>query len=177
MLTVAQAHQRILSAIEPLSVESIALEESCDRVLASDVNATRMLPAWDNSAMDGYAVHHADVEHRGVTLPLVDSIPASCREDRPLVRGTAARIFTGAPLPTGADTVIIQENADSDGSSVTFRDAASQWANVRRQGSDVGIGDLVLKAGRCLTPETFLCSRVSVLLVQRSTVVRSFTLL
>ncbi len=152
MLTVCQAHELILSSIEPLPMESVSLAESCDRVLALDVQATRMLPAWDNSAMDGYAVHHGDVALPGQTLPVVDAIPAGSRDDRPLSRGTAARIFTGAPLPTGADTVIIQENTERHESSVTFNCSAPQWKNVRRQGSDVALGNVVLKAGRALTP-------------------------
>lgn len=152
MLTVAQAHGLILQSATVCEAETVPLADGCGRVLATDVIAQRALPGWDNSAMDGYAVHHADLKVSGVSLPVADAIPAESGEDRPLLRGTAARIFTGAPLPSGADAVVIQENTQRVGSLIQFDSSTAQWANVRRRGSDVKREQVVLKAGRCLTP-------------------------
>lgn len=152
MLAVDDALARILAALEPLPAERVELTHAVGRVLAADVVARRRLPAHDDSAMDGYAVHAADVPAAGAALAVVAEIPAGKSDTRPLPRGAAARIFTGGCLPPGADAVMLQEDATRDGDRVTFSEGASPWQNVRRAGSDVRVGDGVLDAGRALLP-------------------------
>lgn len=152
MLTVDEALARILAALRPLEAERVELTRAAGRVLAETVTARRALPAFDNSAMDGYAIRAADVPRAGIALPVVDAIPAGDPGDRPLPPGCAARIFTGAPLPPGADAVILQEDAQRAGDRVTFTEPAHPGQHVRRAGSDTALGDRLLEAGRVLLP-------------------------
>ncbi|MDQ6887603.1 MAG: molybdopterin molybdotransferase MoeA [Gemmatimonadota bacterium] len=151
MLSVAEASERILADIRRLDGEEVALRDSLGRVLASDIISPVTLPAWDNSAMDGYAVHGDDV--RGATadgpvsLPIVETIAAGAFASQPLPRGSAMRIMTGAPLPEGCDTVIRQEDTDGGIERVAVRDARDVGKNIRRRGEDIRAGVLVLAAG------------------------------
>lgn len=151
MIAVDEALARILAAVSPLEAERVELTRAAGRVLAEAVVARRRLPAFDDSAMDGYAVRAADVPRPGVVLPVVAEIAAGCTGTTPLPPGAAARIFTGAPLPPGADAVIIQEDATREGERVRFAEAAEVGRNVRHAGSDVRVGEAVLDAGRALT--------------------------
>lgn len=101
MIAVDEALARILAAVSPLEAERVELTRAAGRVLAEAVVARRRLPAFDDSAMDGYAVRAADVPRPGVVLPVVAEIAAGCTGTTPLPPGAAARIFTGAPLPPG----------------------------------------------------------------------------
>ena len=152
MLTVEAALRRVLARVSPLSPESVALVDTVGRVCAREIEATRELPAWDNSAMDGYAVRAADVPTAETTLPVVDEVAAGDRGDRAIPPGTAARIFTGAPLPPGTDTVILQETATRRGDRVVFHDPPDLGQHVRRQGSDVRPGDVVVPQGQVIRP-------------------------
>ena len=152
LLPVDEATARILSRLRPLPPERVSLLEARGRVLAEAVLATRRLPAWDNSAMDGYAVRAADLATPGVTLPVVGEVAAGAAGDVPLAPGTTVRIFTGAPVPPGADAVVMQEDTSREGGGVTFKTAPRVGENVRRAGSDVEPGTVVLPAGRALTP-------------------------
>lgn len=130
-----------------MGVEQVPLDAARGRVLAAAIVATRALPGFDNSAMDGYAVRSADVP---ATLPVVGVVAAGEIAIPTLTTGTALRIFTGAPMPPGADTVVIQEDVTRNGDQVTLP-ASPVGDNVRPTGEDVAIGDTVLAAGTRLT--------------------------
>ena len=152
MLRVEEAQRRVMADVSPLEPERRGLLDAVGRVLAEQIVAGRALPPWDNSAMDGYAVRAAEVTSPGVELPISDTIPAGDPGDRPLASGSAARIFTGAPMPPGADTVIMQEDAERTGDRVRFGVAAVSGRHVRRRGSDVEPGAAVLGVGRVVSP-------------------------
>src|SRR2546422_2002104 len=114
MVTPTEAARLILEHIAPLPTARRPLREALDRVLAEDVTSPIDLPAWDNSAMDGYAARAADVERagpdHGITLAVIEAVAAGQFPTKPIGPGQVTRIFTGAPLPAGADTVVRQEN-------------------------------------------------------------------
>ncbi len=157
MLTPTEAARLILEHVTALPAERRALREALDLVLAEDVASPIDLPAWDNSAMDGYATRAADVADaspaRKVSLAVIESVAAGQFPARPIGPGQATRIFTGAPLPVGADTVIRQE--DTEGTApgrvtvVAGRDARK---NVRYRGEDIRAGAVVLASGTALGP-------------------------
>ena len=152
MLSVQDALTQILQSISPLGTEQVLMLDGLGRSLAEPLMARRQLPAWDNSAMDGYALRAADVQEGHAPLVVCGEIPAGTTVDRFVPKGHCARIFTGAPLPTGCDTVMIQENAvvDEQG-GVRFTRSAKHGENVRRQGSDVEVGATILPMGRVIT--------------------------
>lgn len=135
-----------------LETESLSLSRSHGRVLARDVVATMPSPPFDNSAMDGYALRHADVQTAETTLRLVGEQFAGPASGIAVGEGECVRITTGAPLPAGADTVVIRENVRLVGDRVVVPGDTVAGANIRRAGEDVRIGDLVLRAGQVLTP-------------------------
>lgn len=150
-------HRRLARALgQPLPAVPTGLDEALGRVLAHDVRAAAPLPAWDNSAMDGYAVRAADVASASPTapvrLPVAFEVAAAPTEPRALPPGTAARIMTGAPVPAGADAVVPVEQTDGGTATVELRAAAAPGACVRRAGSDAAAGDLVLAAGTLVGP-------------------------
>lgn len=151
MLTVAEAVARILADVPRGPVERVALREALGRVLASPVISPITLPAWDNSAMDGYALRGIDVEHASaaapVTLPVLETIAAGGFPSRPLPPASAMRIMTGAPLPEGADTVVRVEDTDGGTASVSVRNARDVGKNIRYRGEDIREGARVLEAG------------------------------
>nr|WP_296945902.1 gephyrin-like molybdotransferase Glp [uncultured Massilia sp.] len=147
MLTVGEALDRLLGAARPVDgIEDVDTLEANGRVLAVDQVAPMNVPAADNTQMDGYAVRAADCVGGAATLPVAQRIPAGT-VGAPLQPGTAARIFTGALIPAGADAVVMQEQCESDGERVTVRHAprAGEW--IRRAGEDVRAGAVVLPAG------------------------------
>jgi len=147
MIPVAQARQRILDGFAPLPAEQVAISQADGRVLAADVNARVTKPPQDVSAMDGYAVHAADVASVPVDLSVVGEAPAGGAYGKALERGQAVRIFTGGPLPEGADAIVIQENTQRDGDRVTVTDSVASGRFVRRKGLDFAIGDIGCEAG------------------------------
>jgi molybdopterin molybdotransferase len=151
VLTVAEAVARILADIARGPVERVAVRQSLGRVLASPATSPITIPAWDNSAMDGYAVRAADVESASaeapVTLPVLETIAAGGFATRPLPERASMRIMTGAPLPTGADTVVRVEDTDGGTSVVVIRNARDARKNIRYRGEDIHEGSLVLEAG------------------------------
>jgi molybdopterin molybdotransferase len=151
VLTVAEAVGRILADVSRGPVERVALRDALGRVLATPAVSPITIPAWDNSAMDGYAVRGADVERASgdapVTLPVLETIPAGGFASRPLSPGAAVRIMTGAPLPQGADTVVRVEDTDGGIESVTVRNARDVRKNIRYRGEDIREGQVVLEAG------------------------------
>ncbi len=126
-----------------------------NRVLAQPVTSTINVPAWNNSAMDGYAINHADIAE-GQPVRVSQRIPAGYQGTR-LESGTAARIFTGAPVPEGADTVVMQEHchafAESGENYVTIEKKPDSGANIRLAGEDVSVDEVVLTAGSKLQPQ------------------------
>ena len=152
MIAVSEALERILAAFSPLPGEQVAISAACGRVLAEDVFARLTKPPCDVSAMDGYAVRGADVAEAPVTLKVVGMAPAGGAYDGELGAGEAVRIFTGGPLPAGADTIVIQELTESDGNCVTINETVRAGRYVRRRGLDFAEGDPGPAAGTVLTP-------------------------
>lgn len=150
-LTPADAARLILSHARPLPPERLPIGDALDLVLAEDVVSPLDLPPWTNSAMDGYACRTADVR-AGAELRVVETVVAGQFPTRPLASGEATRLFTGAPLPAGADTVIRQEDATLSGDRVTIRDIRDAGKNARAAGEDVRRGETVLCSGASLGP-------------------------
>jgi len=152
MMTPAEAARLILSHFQPLERIRRPLREALDAVLAEDVAAPIDLPPWDNSAMDGYAVRAADVAENA-ELEVIETVPAGQFPQKGIGRGQATRIFTGAPLPRGSDSVIRQEDTDAPGTGrVMIRNARDAGKNIRRRGEDITKGSAVLSAGAPLGP-------------------------
>src|SRR5881398_4112872 len=157
MLTPTEAAQTILQHVTPLPTERRALNEALDLVLAEDVRSPIDLPGWDNSAMDGYAVRASDLagaaSDRTATLTVIETVAAGRFPAKPVGPGQATRIFTGAPLPAGADSVIRQEDTEPlAGGRVVVRDGRDAGKNLRRRGEDIRKGDVALSAGAALGP-------------------------
>ena len=150
MITPAEALARILSLMTPVGTETVPLAEAAGRVLAEPVVARRTQPPFPSSAMDGYAVRAADVAP-GASLRRVGEAAAGRRHPGALGPGEAVRIFTGAPVPEGADAVLIQENADAEGDRVRPTAAVAAGANIRPAGVDFAEG-AALSAPRRLAP-------------------------
>jgi molybdopterin molybdotransferase len=151
LLPVSEALDRLLDGAEPREGEYVPLAEAAGRVLADDVRALRTQPPFDASAMDGYAVRAADVASVPVTLQVVGQAPAGRRFNGSIEPGQAVRIFTGAPIPAGADTIVIQENARRlDERTVEVIETVAAGRHIRRMGLDFTVGDLLLEEGRLL---------------------------
>lgn len=152
MIPVEDARSRILGTFGRLPAEQIAISQAAGRVLAQDVISRITKPPHPVSAMDGYAVRAADVAEVPVTLQVVGEAPAGGAYNAALKPGEAVRIFTGGPVPEGADSIVIQENTERDGNSVTVTVSVSLGRYVRRQGLDFSAGDAGPPAGRKLGP-------------------------
>jgi len=153
MLTVEQALSQMLASADALAdVESIPALEACGRVLATNVVSAMQVPPMDNSQMDGYAVRSLDVPAAPTTLRVTQRIAAG-HVGAPLEPGTAARIFTGAPVPPGADAIVMQEDCVANGDKVTINEKPAAGAWVRLAGVDVEAGQTVLAAGTRLRPQ------------------------
>jgi molybdopterin molybdotransferase len=172
--SVEEARAAILAAIAaPTAMEAVAVDQALGRVLASDVVAGVTLPPWDNSAMDGYAVLAGDVagatEGGPATLKVIGEVPAGGVSHLPVDRGTAIRIATGAPIPEAADAVVPVEATtplDADGTAgprgrdaigpvpaaILVHEAGRTGAHIRRRGSDLTEGAVILTAGGAMTP-------------------------
>ncbi|MEL6336562.1 MAG: gephyrin-like molybdotransferase Glp [Pseudomonadota bacterium] len=150
MLSVAEAHRRVIDLIVPQPPETVALTAAAGRVLLADIVATRAQPPFAASAMDGYAVRAADAAE-GAGLRVVATAAAGHAWSGTLGQGEAVRIFTGAPVPQGADAILIQEDADRDGDRITVRAAPAPGAFIRPAGLDFIAGARVT-APRRLTP-------------------------
>jgi len=153
LLPVATVEDIIRQRIAPVAgTEQVALADAFGRVTAQDVVAPINLPPFDNSAVDGYAVRHADLAPQGETrLPVAGRVVAGRGLDV-LAPGTAVRIFTGAPMPQGADTVFMQEDCSVAGDTVVLPPGLGIGANRRQTGEDVRAGAVALPAGRRLGP-------------------------
>lgn len=153
MLDIETTQQKLLGTITPnLVAENISLNDSLDRILAEDIVSKIFVPPEDNSAMDGYAVHSRSLESSKTTLQISQRIPAGIYP-APLAEGTAARIFTGAIIPENADTVIMQENCEQSGNSVTILEKAKAKQNIRPKGQDIKVGHHIALNGEKITPQ------------------------
>jgi len=152
LLTVASALAQIQARVAPVvETETVPLQVAAGRILARDIIATMNLPPHDNSAVDGYAVAHADLTAgRDTLMPVTGRAAAGHPLDRPMRRGEAIRIFTGAPMPEGADTVMMQEDCAFEAGHVLIRPGIRPGANRRYAGEDVAAGEVALPAGRRL---------------------------
>jgi molybdopterin molybdotransferase len=152
VFTVTDAVARIVAGIEPLSVERVSLLDALGRVLATPVISPLTLPAWDNSAMDGYALRASDVEgassEKPVTLTVLETVAAGAFPSRAVEAGSCTRIMTGAPLPEGVDTVIRLEDTDGGTERVSIRNDRDANRNVRYRGEDITTGTRVLECGQ-----------------------------
>ena len=148
MIPLDEAQRIVLDACPPLAPVVVDLADAVGLVLAADVVADEQVPPFDNSAVDGYAVVAADVAVAPVTLEIVDEVAAGAASTTTLQRGQAIRIMTGAPVPQGADAVVMVEHAELvDDRTVRLDATASSGAAVRLAGSDVEVGDHVVPAG------------------------------
>lgn len=153
LIPVDEALSRILDAATPLvQTEVLDIENARGRVLADDVVSAINVPGYDNTSMDGYAVRSADCVTPGASLTVAQRIPAGQTGVR-LETGTAARIFTGAPIPDGADAVVMQELCHQQGDSVTINTAVPVGDNIRRAGEDIEKDSVVLRAGTRIRPQ------------------------
>jgi molybdopterin molybdotransferase len=156
-VTPADAARLILEHLRPLAPERRPLREALDLVLAEDVTSPIDVPPWDNSAMDGYAVRAADLaapaSGRRPELRVIETVPAGRFPEQPVGPGEATRLFTGAPLPAGADTVVRQEDTETLGPDrVAITNDRDARKNVRRRGEDLRKGEAALAVGTALGP-------------------------
>lgn len=154
LLSVDEALDFLLGQAQPIeAVEEVSTLEALGRVLAAAQVSNISVPPLDNSAMDGYAVRAVDLHAQGDTrLPVTQRIPAGS-VGHALAAQSAARIFTGAPIPPGADAVVMQEDTTQAGDSVIIHRAVSKGNNVRRAGEDIAPGHTILQAGIRLGPQ------------------------
>jgi len=149
MLSVEQAQAEILGRARPLPTERVDILATLGRVLAEPIRSTRRIPPWPNSSMDGYAVRAIDTRP-AATLRVIDRVIAGSLPTRTVGAGEATRIFTGAPMPSGADAVVPQEDVDAHDGVIALRATVEAGAFVRPAGEDVREGDLVLEPGRSI---------------------------
>jgi len=154
-ISAAEALRIIQGEVRPLGAETVAISEAVGRVLCEAVVSSRLLPPADNSAMDGYALRADDARTasaaRPAVLPIAFEVPAGDPGTRPLPAGAVARIFTGAPIPPGADSVVRQEDTERQGERALIRIAPKPGDHVRRAGEDVRPGECVLEPGTRLS--------------------------
>ncbi len=155
LLSVAEALARVTQGLAPLEAESVALADASGRVLAEDLAATLTQPPFDASAMDGYAVRGADLAKLPATLKLIGESLAGSGFSGSVGSGEAVRIFTGAPVPKGADSIVIQEDTEQDGTKVLVK-AGAPGRHIRPRGQDFKKGDLLLSANTKLNGRSLM---------------------
>jgi len=143
MISVDEALSRVLDLFNPLDVEDVAIANAAGRILARDVKAHHNQPPFAGSAMDGYAVQSGDIA-TGATLSVIGESAAGTRFGGSVASGQAVRIFTGAPVPDGADRILIQEDCTRSGDTIIVSDNIDTQSYIRPAGGDFGIGDKVL---------------------------------
>lgn len=150
LLTVEQAQAAVLAHIAVIGVERLPLPQALGRILAEPILAPHDNPPWDNSAMDGFALRHADITEAAavapITLTVIEDIPAGKVGQKVVGAGQAARIMTGAPVPAGADTVIPVEDTRSTPDRVEILNPPHPGANIRRRGEDMRAGETLIDA-------------------------------
>jgi len=155
LLAVDEARRRVIDGLAPTTSESLPLSDAMGRVLASDVSARLSLPPAAVSAMDGYAVRSGDCSAVGATLQRIGESAAGRPWNGSVAPGTAVRIFTGAVVPDGADTIVLQEDvtaeSETDGARITISEVPRHGQFIRPAGLDVSKGDLILRAGTVMS--------------------------
>ncbi len=155
MISVEQALERVLAQVPLVDIEEVSVAEAANRVVRADIHSNTNLPAFDNSAVDGYAVRSDDVRSASAAAPVMlrvsFEVAAGAAAALAVEPHAAARIFTGSPLPRGADAVVMQEDTAREGEWVKVLDAVRPFENVRMKGEDVKRGDLLVKAGEWVT--------------------------
>jgi len=158
MLELEAARQRLLDAIQPLPAETVSLSDAAGRILAEAVVSPLDLPPFDNSAMDGYAVRSADVASASPQSPtllkLAGHVPAGAVFTGTVQPGTCVRVFTGSPMPAGADAMVMQEDTRLETNQperVLVLDRAKPWENVRFRGEDIKAAGVLAQAGEIIT--------------------------
>ena len=156
MLSVEEARQQMLETIPVLPTEKRGILECTDYVLAEALHASENIPPFDNSAMDGFAVRSTDVKDTSkdnpISLSVIETIAAGCAPERHVSDAEAARIMTGAMMPKGADSVVMQEVTELNGDTVKIFEAVEETENVRFTGESVKQGDCVMSPGKVLRP-------------------------
>jgi molybdopterin molybdotransferase len=154
LLAIDDVERLIAERVTPVAeTETVSLKDARGRILAADVVAPIDLPPFDNSAVDGYAVRHADLQKDETRLAIVDRLTAGRAAAQAVGAGQAIRIFTGAPMPQGADTVFMQEDVRVENAAVIVPPGLKRGANRRLAGEDVARGSVALHAGRRLQPQ------------------------
>ena len=151
MLTEFEARTRLLARIDPLNEEPVPLGKSLARFLSRDVRSTIAIPSFDNSQVDGYAVHSSNAT-AGTRLHVVGEHAAGVGQTLAVGAGAALRIFTGAPMPLGADAVVMQEDVTRDGDHIVLNETTTPGEHVRRTGSDLCRGQFIARRGERITP-------------------------
>lgn len=155
LMPLDRALEILTARIDPVAeVEEVPLAQALERILAESVAADRNVPPHDNAAVDGYAVYFDDITADGETrLPVTGRIAAGHPLGRAAKPGEALRIFTGAPMPEGTDTVLMQEDCRTDGGDVLFGPGVKRGANRRLRAEDIAAGDIILEPGKRLRPQ------------------------
>jgi molybdopterin molybdotransferase len=161
LMPVAEALEKVLAGVMPLGPEQIGLRFAATRTLAHAVSAALTNPPFDASAMDGYAVRAADIKTCPTELRVIGESAAGWPFGANVKAGEAVRIFTGAPVPDGADTVIIQEDTAVHGDRVTIQTPQPKGANIRLRGHDFHEGEAILQRGRTLNARELLLAAAS----------------
>ncbi|PHS49437.1 MAG: molybdopterin molybdenumtransferase MoeA, partial [Alteromonas sp.] len=152
-LSLEHALEKAIDATSTLGEsETIALSHALGRITASEVHATLSVPPWDNSAMDGFAIN-ADSSQPNTLMPIQGTITAGMAADEPLKPGHAIKIMTGAPVPPGADTVVMVENTFTEGNHVSINRQHSCGENIRNKEADIKIGQSLVNQGVRLQPQ------------------------
>lgn len=156
MVSVEEALKKILDHARPLEPEAVSILQALDKVLAEDIHSDMNIPPLDNSAMDGYAVRAKDIQGASQSKPVELTIPGETRAgqlpEKPLGLGEAMAIMTGAPIPPGADAVVIVEDTERADGKVRIFEEARKGDHIRLAGEDIKKGELVLKSGKVLGP-------------------------
>lgn len=158
MISFDEAVELIRSVVQPLGAESVTIDQAMGRLLAAPIVARIDSPRSDVSAMDGYAVQDVDLANFPVRLRIIGEAFAGLRWGGTVVPGTCARIFTGAPVPEGADRVIIQENVCRDGDFAIIEKHPDAARHIRSRGSDFSAGDELLPRGKLLSPRAMIAA-------------------
>ena len=152
MISIHEAIDTVIGAVRPLPAEEVPLLEALGRATAAEIVSPEAVPSFDNSAMDGYAVRGAELEAGRREFRVVVDIPAGRWVGEEVGAGEAAKIMTGAPLPSGVDTVVRVEDTEQRGETLVVREPVQPGANVRRAAEDVALGDVLFPRGTRLGP-------------------------
>ena len=154
MIPLDEARAYVLSKCAPLTTATVPIDDARGLLIAQDIAAVGPIPPFDNTAMDGFAIRSADLADAPVTLEMIGTVAAGAAPDMTVEPGQAVRIMTGAPIPPGADAVIMVEltNMADDLSTVEVQEAVPVGNHIRPTGDDVAAGDVVFTAGTELSP-------------------------